>query len=114
MPGRATVSDLVTDEQELSVGKSARPDPAQTSLKAGRVRGGQAHMLFQKPEHVLDGKAPQVHPSQVRQGYRSGSGPEEIERPLETRGTVGFEKLDREHHANQEGQLIEVEVGPCQ
>lgn len=62
MPAGTMVNNLVTDEQQLGVSKSARPDPAQTSLEAGRVGGSQPQMLFQKPEHVFDGEAPQVHP----------------------------------------------------
>ena len=71
-------------------------------------------MLFEKSEHVLNGKTPQIHAGQVGQSHRGGAGPEKIERPLEARGTICFEKLDGEDYANQERQLVEVEICPSQ
>ena len=114
MPSRAAVSNLVPDEQELTVGQGATPDPTQAALKVGRIGGGQAHVLIEKSEHVLNGKTPQIHASQVGQRHRGGAGPEKIERSLEPRCTICFEKLDGEHHADQEGQLVEVKACPSQ
>jgi hypothetical protein len=112
MPSRAAVSNLMPDEQELTIGQSATPDPPQTALKVGRIGGSQSQVLFEKSEHVLNGKTPQIHASQVGQRYRGGPGPEKIERSLESRSTICFEKLDREHHTDQKGQLVEVKVCP--
>ena len=112
MPSRAAVSNLVPDEQELTVGQGATPDPTQAALKVGRIGGGQAHVLFEKSEHVLNGKTPQIHASQVGQRHRGGASPEKIEWTLETRGAICFEKLDGEDHANQERQLGEVKICP--
>jgi hypothetical protein len=71
-------------------------------------------VLFEKSEHMLNGKPPQIHPSQVSQSHRGGTSPEKIERSLEARRAICFEKLDGEDHANQERQLVEVEVCPSQ
>lgn len=114
MPSRAAVSNLVPDEQELTVGQGATPDPPQPALKVGRIGGSQSHVLFEKSEHVLNGKTPQIHASQVGQRHRGGAAPEKIERSFESRSTICFEKLDGEHHADQEGQLVEVKVCPGQ
>jgi len=114
MPSRTAVSHLMADEQQLTVGQSATPDPAQASLEVGRAGGGQPQMLFEKPEQMLNGKAPQIHPRQVGQRHRSWASPEQIERTLEARRTIGFEKLNREDQAHQKGQLIEVKVCPGQ
>ena len=71
-------------------------------------------MLFEKSEHMLNGKTPQIHPSQVGQNHRGGTSPEQIEGTFEARGAIGFEKLDGQDHPNQEGQLVEVKIGPGQ
>jgi hypothetical protein len=114
MPSRAAVSHLVPDEQELTVGQGATPDPPQPNLKVGRIGGGQAQVLFEKSEHVLNGKTPQIHPSQVGQRHRGGTSPEKMEWSLEARGAIGFEKLNGQDHAHQEGQLVEVQIHPSQ
>jgi hypothetical protein len=71
-------------------------------------------VLFEKSEHVLNGKTPQIHPSQVGQRHRGGASPEKIERSLEARGSICLEKLDGEDHTDQKGQLVEVEIFPSQ
>jgi hypothetical protein len=70
--------------------------------------------LFEKSEHMLNGKTPQIHAGQVGQSHRSGASPEKIEGSLEARGAICFEKLDGQDYANQEGQLVEVKVCPSQ
>ena len=102
MPSRAAVSHLMADEQKLTVGQSTTPDPAQSNLEVGGAGGGQPQVLFEKSEHMLNGKTPQVHASQVSQSQRGGTSPEQIEGTLEARRTICFEKLDGEYHANQE------------
>ena len=112
MPSRATVSHLVPDEQELTIGQGATPDPPQPGLKVGRIGSSQAQVLFEKSEHMLNGKTPQVHAGQVGQSHRGGASPEKIERSFEARGAICFEKLDGQDHPHQEGQLVEVKVCP--
>jgi hypothetical protein len=114
MPSRAAVNNLVPDEQELTVGQSTTPEPTQPALKVGRIGCGQSQVLFEKSEHVLNGKTPQIHTSQVGQRHRGGASPEKIEWSFEARGAICFEKLDGENHPNQEGQLVEVEICPSQ
>lgn len=114
MPSRAAVSNLVPNEQELTVGQGATPDPPQPALKVGGIGDGQSQVLFEKSKHMLNGKTPQIHASQVGQGHRGGASPEKIERSFEARGSIYFEKLDGEDHAHQEGQLVEVEICPSQ
>ena len=72
MPGRSLVCYIVTHEQELAVGQGATPDPTLAMFQVRRVGAGQAQVLFEESEHVLDGEAPQVHTSQSSRATEVG------------------------------------------
>jgi hypothetical protein len=114
MPGWTLVGDLVAHEQELAVGQGATPDPTLSMCQVRRVGNGQSQVLFEESEHVLDGKSPQVDASQVNQGHRDRSGPEQIEWTLKAGRAVGLEELDADHHPHQERQLVEMQPFPSQ
>ena len=72
----------------------------------------EAHTLLQKPEQMLDGKAPQVHMAQVLRRNLFRAGPEEPQRTFVTRRAVFLQELYTDHRPFQFGQPLEMQLVP--
>jgi hypothetical protein len=55
-------------QQELPVSEPDNIDPTFSAGQPGGTCGVETEMLFDKPEKVFDGEAPQIHAADIGQG----------------------------------------------
>ena len=74
--------------------------------------GIQPQVLFHKPESMLNGKTPEVHPADSFEGDGLWPGPEQPHGTLVAGGAIRFEKLDPQGQTDQARQLTQVQPVP--
>ena len=112
MPGRPSLFYQVAHQQQLPVSQGTHPYPLLCSNQVIGAAAIQSHVLFEKPEHVLNGEPPQVHLAQLLQKDTGWSSPEQPHGLFVAGLPIRLQEFDPQHHDNQFRQFLEMQPFP--